>query len=152
MLELRKVTSENFEEIIELKVAENQKQFVPTNVYSIAQSSIYKKTAFPFGIYANDCLVGFVMIGYYEKEKCHKIWRLMIDRKYQGKGYGKSALQLAVNYMIDNYEAIEIVIKTHCEKIVAKNLYKSVGFKEQVGQLDFNQITMKLTVKNYVNS
>ncbi len=151
MLELREVTSKNFEDIIRLNVAENQVPFVPSNVYSIAQSSVYKETAFPFGVYANDNLVGFVMIGYHENEKQHKLWRLMIDKNHQGKGYGKSALKLAVNYMINHYEILEIGTKTHCDNIVAQNLYKSIGFKI-VDKVDANQIVMRLSVKDYVDN
>ncbi len=148
MLTLKEITKENFEEIINLKIEENQALFLPSNVYSIAQASVYKDTAFPFGVYDNDTLVGFVMVGYHEKENQHKLWRLMIDKKFQGKGLGKSALKLAINYMIENYKISEIGTRTHCENIPAQNLYKSIGFKE-IG-ISENQVNMKLLIKDYI--
>lgn len=149
MVELRKVTKENFEEVIRLSVADNQASFVASNVYSLAQAGVYQETAFPFAIYADDNLVGFIMMGYYEKESQYTLWRFMIDKKYQGKGYGKLALKLAVNYMIYNFEVKEIGTGTHCENFVAQNLYKSIGFKE-TGEIDGDQIGMKLLIKDFV--
>lgn len=149
MVELRKITKENFEEVIRLSVAENQISFVASNVYSLAQAGIYSDTAFPFAIYANDNLVGFVMMGYYEKESHYTLWRFMIDKEYQGKGYGKKALKLAINYMIQNFKVKELGTGTHCQNFVAQNLYKSVGFKE-TGEVDGNQIGMKLLIKDFV--
>ncbi len=148
MFELRAVTKDNFEDIISLSVTENQIPFVPSNVYSIAQAGVYKETAFPFGIFVNDNLVGFVMVGYHEIEKQHKLWRLMIDKNHQGKGYGKSALKFTVDYMIKHFKIKELETRTHCDNIVAQNLYKSIGFKE-IAKEDGNQIKMKLLIKDY---
>lgn len=149
MVELREVTKENFEELIRLSVAENQASFVASNVYSLAQAGVYHETSFPFAIYADDNLVGFIMMGYYEKENQYTLWRFMIDKKYQGKGYGKSALKLAVNYMISNFGIKELGTGTHCENFVAQSLYKSIGFKE-TGEIDGDQIGMKLLIKDFV--
>lgn len=151
MVELRKVTKENFEEVIRLSVAENQALFVASNVYSLAQAGIYHETAFPFAVYADDSLVGFIMMGYYEKERQYTLWRFMIDIKYQGKGYGKAALKLAVNYMVNNFEVKELGTGVHCENFVAQNLYKSIGFKE-TGKIDGDQIGMKLLIKDFVTN
>lgn len=149
MVELRKVTKENLEELIRLRVAEDQASFVASNIYSIAQAYVYYKTFFPFAIYAEDHLVGFIMMGYYEKENQYTLLRLMIDEKYQGKGYGKSALKLAINDMICNFGIKELETETNCKNFVAQNLYKSIGFKE-TGEIRGDQICMKLMIKDFV--
>ncbi len=151
MVELREVTKENFEEIIRLSVAENQIPFVASNVYSLAQAGIYRDTAFPFAIYTENNLVGFVMMGYYEKKKHYALWRFMIDKNHQGKGYGKSALKLAVNHMINCYNITELGTGTHRDNIIAQKLYKSIGFNE-TGEIDGNQIGMKLMIKDFVSN
>ena len=63
MVELRKITEENFEECLNLNIAENQKEFVSSNAHSLAQAWIYYDTAFPFAVYANNTMVGFIMLG-----------------------------------------------------------------------------------------
>ncbi len=57
---LRKITKENYEEFLNLKVAENQKDFVSSTVHSPAQAWIYYDTAFPFAVYADSTMVGFI--------------------------------------------------------------------------------------------
>lgn len=63
MLKLKEITKDNFDEVIQLKVGINQEGFVSTTVYSLAQAWLYRKTAFPFAIYADNTMVGFVMLG-----------------------------------------------------------------------------------------
>lgn len=151
MVELRKITKENFEEVIRLDLAESQKSFVASNVYSLAQAGIYSETSYPFAIYADENLIGFIMMGYYEKEGHYTLWRFMIDKKYQGKGYGRSALKLAIEYMIDNFNVKELGTGTHCENFVAQNLYRSLGFKE-TGEIDGDQIGMKLLIEDFTSN
>ena len=60
MVELREITEDNFEEVINLKVSKNQESFVSSVAYSLAQAWVYKETAFPFAIYENEVPVGFL--------------------------------------------------------------------------------------------
>lgn len=41
MVELREITKENYEECLNLNVGESQKDFVSSNVHSLAQAWIY---------------------------------------------------------------------------------------------------------------
>ncbi len=66
MVELREIDQTNFEDVIKLSVSKHQETFVSTSIYSLAQAWLYQKTAYPFAIYADNVLVGFVMLGYYE--------------------------------------------------------------------------------------
>ncbi len=83
-------------ECLNLNVSEAQNAFVASNMFSLAQAWVYYETAYPFAIYSDDIMVGFIMLGYYEKKSIYNIWRFMIDEKYQRKGYGKATLLLAV--------------------------------------------------------
>lgn len=61
MVELKEITKDNLEDVLKLKVAENQEEFVSSNVHSLAQAWVYRNTAFPFAIYADNIIVGFIM-------------------------------------------------------------------------------------------
>ena len=71
--------------------------------------TLRRSLALPFGIYDGDVPVGFVMLGYdvvhgeTDMPEIAKgnycIWRFMIDEKFQGKGLGRQALQLVLDYM-----------------------------------------------------
>jgi diamine N-acetyltransferase len=64
MPEIRPVTKENWEVLIKLNVRQDQKNFVASNLYSIAQAQFGDEfeghwDLFPFGIYDGDAPVGF---------------------------------------------------------------------------------------------
>jgi len=145
MVELRKITESNYNECLGLKVTDVQNNYVASNCYSLAQAWVYYETAYPFAIYADDEMVGFVMMGYFKKEGVYSVWRLMIDKRYQGKGYGRKALQLAITYLKEEYSVNEIFLSFVPENSVAESLYSSVGF-ERTGEIDDGEIVMCLKV------
>ena len=147
MVELREITKENYEECLNLRVAESQEDFVSSTVHSLAQAWIYYDTAFPFAIYADGTMVGFMMLGYYEVGEYYTLWKLMIDEKYQNKGYGKKALKLGIDYLIDRFKVKEVYTAYYATNRIARNLYASIGFRE-TGEIVGNQIGMKLIVSN----
>lgn len=145
MVELKEITAHNFDEVIMLKVATNQENFVSSVVHSLAQAWVYKNTAFPYAIYADGLLVVFVMLGYYEARNQYTLWKFMIDEKYQHKGYGKKALLLAIKYLATNFKVKEIFTGCALQNDVAKKLYRCVGF-EEAGEFDEFQLEMKLLI------
>ena len=69
--------------------------------------------AFPFAICRDKKPVGFLMIGFNEAalyeidgeeppqavKNNYSLWRFMIDKRYQNRGYGKEALRLALDFI-----------------------------------------------------
>ena len=145
MLELKKINRKNIAEILKLEVFDNQKSFVATNNSSIIEAYIAitdNNDVFTFGIYKGDTPIGFLMIGYdvnSDDEGAPKIakgnyniWRLMIDKKFQGKGFGKKAMDLALEF-INTFPcgtAKYCWLSYESENNIARQLYKSVGFVE----------------------
>lgn len=144
-IELREIDLQNFNECVNLKVADSQTSFVATNVMSIAQSKVCP-TAIPMAIYANDEMVGFTLFGFLEKDygKYH-LFRLMIDEKYQGKGYGTAAARAVIEIMRKDKECREIYLSFVPENVPAQRLYESVGF-QITGELNEGEIVMKFVV------
>lgn len=139
MPEIRPVTKENWKELIKLKVSDDQKHFVASNLYSIAEAQFGDDIPgeghwdmFPYGIYDDDKPVGFLMLSYnYEFTRFQGfILRLMVDESVQGKGYGK----FGMNWMLEKYRADERVqvvgISYEPNNEVARKLYASLGFQE----------------------
>ena len=83
LIKLEKITRENIDEVLALKVDENQKSFVSTNGDSLAQAYVYSETAYPFAVYEDSTIVGFIMMGYYEAKAYFTLWKFMIDIRYQ---------------------------------------------------------------------
>ena len=95
MITLRNITKENFWEIIELKVSEPQKELVTSNAVSIAQSKIQPE-CIPLGIYEDEEAFGFIMYCIDTDDGEYWIYRLMIDERYQRRGYAKEAMTLLI--------------------------------------------------------
>lgn len=146
-IKLVKVSTKNFDALIDLKVNESQHEFVADNIYSLAEAYANVsegRYAQPFGIYDGDEPVGFLMIGYnivdgeedlvkYPLVKDnYLIWRFMIDKKHQGKGYGKEAMRLALEFIrtFPCGEAEYCWLSYEPDNTVARDLYRSFGFVE----------------------
>ena len=64
---------------------------------------VYSDNVYPFGIYDDETLVGFIMMGFYEARKQYTLWKFMIDKKYQNKGFGRKALLLGVDLIVNYF-------------------------------------------------
>ena len=154
MLRLEKINGKNVWDILKLSVSEDQENFVARNETSIieAYTTITANGhAFPFGIYDGDMPVGFLMVGfdkddYWEDAPAiaagnYNFWRLMIDKKYQGRGYGKEAVRLALDFIktFPCGKAEFVWLSYEPENDNARRLYASYGFKES-GEMDGDEV------------
>ena len=158
MLRLEKVNAKNVWKILKLHVSKEQEDFVAPNDMSIIEAYIAVSGggyAFPFGIYDDDVPVGFLMIGFdvddsYEDPPQiaygnYSIWRFMIDEKYQHRGYGREALELALDFIrtFPCGEAEYCYLSYEPENEHAKKLYQEFGFEEN-GEMDEDEIVAVL--------
>ncbi len=137
MITLRPVTAENWRSLIKLEVAESQKDFVSSNLYSIAEAQFgYEEEGhwnfFPFGVYANEEPVGFVMYGlnYGHSRFQAFIVRLMTDKRFQGRGYGREVMRLVLDIFQSDSSVKMVGISYEPQNEVARKLYASFGFFE----------------------
>ena len=152
MINLREITKANLISIIDLDVNENQRDQVAPNAVSIAQGH-YSNSAWFKGIFNNNLAVGFVMLDLITKKNKCFLWRFMIDKKYQGKGYGKIALTQVIDY-VKSFKVFTD-IKTSYVPIdnSAEGFYKNFGFiksKKVIKEFnieDSGEIGMKYLLK-----
>ncbi len=86
---LREITKENWRDILRLKVAPHQEQFVASNAASIAEAHFNPEVAWFRAIYAGDVPVGFLMLEDDVAQQEYFLWRFMIGEQYQGRGTGE---------------------------------------------------------------
>jgi len=152
MINLKEITKANLISIIDLDVSEHQKDQVAPNAVSIAQVH-YSKSAWFKGIFNDDIAVGFVMLDLkIEKNICF-LWRFMIDKNYQGKGYGKIALTQVINY-VKSLKMFDKIITSYVPtNNSAEGFYKDFGFiksKKVIKEFDLEdsgEIGMKYLLK-----
>ena len=159
-LRLVPITTENYWEIGWLELKKEQEEFVGDNFKSMAYAYatvMEGKFAKAFGIYDEDESIGFLLIGHnsYDFEGCpetlkhsYDLWRIMIDKDYQNKGYGKDAVKLAIEYILTFPDGKEDIITTSYVKgnESAKHIYESFGFVPNGDDYE-DEITLVLQIK-----
>ncbi|MCL2592958.1 MAG: GNAT family N-acetyltransferase [Defluviitaleaceae bacterium] len=137
MVNLKLITSKNCFEICELKADE---AFVATNEESMIEAYAYYVEngvgPIAYGIYNDETPVGFIMAEYCLDENdndgkpYYYLWRMMIDNNHQGKGYGKTALNLFIQEIrkFPQGDAEKFFTSVVPENEVATKLYESFGF------------------------
>ena len=153
MIRFEEITNQNIWKVCMLEPFEDQKDFVAENIQSLAEAYATRNegnNALPLAVYADDTLIGFVMIGKgtvgNEEEselikENYSLWRLMIDHKYQGQGLGKQTMD-AVMALIRTFpfgEAKKVWLSYEPENTRARKLYHQYGFVEN-GQMCGNEI------------
>lgn len=128
MVTLRGVTEADYEEIVNLKVGENQRRFLVSNRYSLEQARLHKDYI-PMAIYEEEELVGFLMYCHHPEETSYLIIRFMVDEKYQSRGIGKKAMELLLDYMKHELKQKMVYISFEHDNERARNLYKKLGFQ-----------------------
>ncbi|GAU86572.1 GNAT family N-acetyltransferase [Bosea sp. BIWAKO-01] len=93
-VELREITAATVRSICGLEVADEQRAYVAPVAVSIAQAH-FEPTSMFRAVYADDEPVGFILWRSEERPKSAYLWRFMIDRQHQGKGYARAAIERA---------------------------------------------------------
>lgn len=144
MINFKEITNANMWKVCTLEPFEEQKDFVAENIQSLAEAYATRNeggNALPLAVYNDETLVGFIMIGKgtvgNEKEselikKNYSLWRLMIDKKYQGKGFGRQTLDAAMA-LIHTYpfgKADKVWLSYEPKNVRAREIYRKYGFVE----------------------
>ena len=129
MLKLVDLNQNNWKDASKLEVHDSQKNFIASNLHSIAESCFYDGTLLK-GIYNDSEMIGFSLCFFPSDEQEYGyIVRYMIDKKHQKKGYGTKGLHLLLKEVFKQAYAKKYVTLTVIpENDIAKRLYERVGF------------------------
>ncbi|WP_400203496.1 GNAT family N-acetyltransferase [Candidatus Methanomassiliicoccus intestinalis] len=127
-IEFKKVTEKNIEDILKLKVKDNQKTFiesVPECLKEAAEKSCWR----PVGIYDEDILIGFAMYCFWKEDQHVWMDRFLIASEFQGKGYGSAVFPQLLKKIESEYQCSEIYLSVFKDNTAAINLYEKNGFR-----------------------
>lgn len=127
MITLQNITRDNFHDVLRLSVLDEQKDFVASNMYSLAQAKAQPECV-PLAIYCNLDLVGFMMYCMDVEDQEYWIYRLMIDKQYQQQGYGSAAMNRILEILRQDTEHNKVYISVEPENGAAIKLYEKKGF------------------------
>ena len=148
MVELKAITEDNFIDAFNLKLAPGQEDFVSHPIRSLAQAYVYRNQCQPFGIYAADKMVGYVMVIYDYDIPEYDIWHMMIDESEQGHGYGGEALSKVIEYIKTKPfgDSSRVALTCNKDNSVAIKLYEKIGFSATGNEYD-DEIELVMTVE-----
>ncbi|WP_449539587.1 GNAT family N-acetyltransferase [Ferdinandcohnia sp. Marseille-Q9671] len=131
---LRDVTMDNLLSVIQLKSEDKEfalfEKWIASNVFSLAQAKVQPGWETK-AIYDGIQLIGFTMYGLDNERNRYELCRIMIDYKYQGKGYGTAAVKEIIAEMIRTLPYCdEIYLSVIPNNKTAIHVYTQAGFKK----------------------
>ena len=142
---IRPIDEGNFLDAFRLELSLGQEKYVSGPIRSLAHAYVYREQCQPFGIYAGERMVGYVMVIYDYDIPEYDIWHMMIDRAHQGRGYGKKALERCLEYIRTKPfgGSNRVALTCHEGNSAALGLYAGLGFLP-TGQRDGEEIELAL--------
>ncbi|KSV65630.1 hypothetical protein N185_33240 [Sinorhizobium sp. GW3] len=122
------VTHEDHDCVRSLRVSEDQSSFVASNEASLEEAED-NPACVPLIILGDGKPVGFAMYALDEEDGNYWIYRLMIDARFQGKGYGRAALRRIIGLIAEQPDCSCVVLGVKPQNERARRLYESAGFR-----------------------
>ena len=141
MISLEQIGPENWR--VELSVRDDQKDFVSPPTRLLARAWAYRDyNSRAFIIMFDDEPVGMAL--YYDIPElgAYDLSQLFIDRRFQGKGWGKQAAMLLLEKMEHEHRYDKVVLCYKEGNEVAEKMYLELGFVH-TGERDLDEIIME---------
>ena len=134
LVTLSEVTAENLRPVLALEVAQSQRKFIASNAISIAEAHFHPEAWFR-AIYADETPVGFLMLHDENllpeprQPDFYYLWRLMIDARHQGLGFGRRAVENLVTHVRSRPSANTLLTSFHSGEGSPEGFYLKLGFQ-----------------------
>lgn len=114
MVSLREVDITNFDEAINLK--RKSTLYVGGPEYVLAEAYVYRGDSTACAIYADDIMVGMVIVRDHPRESClYSFTDIFIADDYQRKGYGQAAVEALMHRFREERLRDHVEIQVHRE-------------------------------------
>jgi len=140
---LREINKDNWKTAAKLNLTDQQKTFIAPNWYSMLQVLHSEGELFDRGIYLDNEMIGYAMMGQDPDNKRCYIDRFMIAVEHQGNGHGRVALHAVIDTIKARYNPDSVFITFEPENTIARKLYESLGFVD-TGELDDGELVFRL--------
>ncbi|SDL86724.1 Acetyltransferase (GNAT) family protein [Geodermatophilus siccatus] len=144
---LREITDDNREAVRALRVRGRQERFVASVSTSLRDAAESPK-ANPWyrAVYCGEEPVGFVMLSWKPRKGPyrgrHFLWRLLVDKRHQGRGIGRAVLTQLVD-LVRADGGTELLTSIEPGKGGPWPFYQGLGF-QPTGELDDGEIVLRL--------
>ncbi len=132
MLKLIDVNEQNWMDVRKLSVNETQAGFLDSAVGILARGYAYRaRRARVIGIADGETIIGAALVkDLAEAPACYDLQQFMIDRQYQGRGFGTAALRMILSELETErkYDCAEVCVRK--DDAAALHVYEKVGFAD----------------------
>jgi len=131
-IRLTEVTEENWLEVASLSVEEGQKRFVASAQGILARGYVYRSCGGKIHVIeADGTVVGLALVREFTDEPLgYDLQQFMIDRRYQGRGYGTRALELILDELRREGRCDHVEVCVKKDDAAAIRLYRREGFRD----------------------
>jgi diamine N-acetyltransferase len=152
VLTLREITEHNWRPVANLKVFPAQEGNLASNPMSMVEAH-YSEDAWMRAVYADETIVGFLMMAIWPPTEGYYLWRFMIDQRYQGLGFGRRVVGMAIQHVKENYpETKQLGVmstpKEGSEKVKAEDspykFYVKLGFRQTADPDEDGEVMMMI--------
>ena len=112
-----------------LAVRPDQVGFVPSVQSSLELATRYP-SARPMALIVGSDVAGFSMHGVDEATGLWKIFRLVVDARYQSQGVGRRAVRELIRMLVEEEGATAVLVSYQSDNEWARRLYAAEGFSE----------------------
>jgi len=151
---LREITDENREAVVALRIAASQEAYVSSVADSLEEArETPEGNPWYRAIYADDQPVGFVLLSWNVTPEPPRIigpwflWKLLIDERHQGCGYGREAVKLVADIARD-HGASELLTSYVAGERSPEPFYRQIGFVPTGEQDEKGEIVLALRLRN----
>ncbi len=143
MIELEQVSAGNWRAITRIEVAPEQRDFVRSPSYYLALCAYDDIGWRPLAITAAGEVIGFLMWAVDPADGACWLGGIMIDRRHQGRGFGRRAVADAIVRLAQSHGFTEFALSYNPDNAIAGRLYSSLGF-EDTGRWEDDEVIARL--------
>lgn len=129
---LRRMTKDDREQVAGLAVGRDQLQFVEPMPATLETTALHRDN---FVVVTGNMIVGFFQIDTeapaYIRQPMLELCQVVIDRKHQGRGFGRGVILRLPAFLKQQYpDACGVVLTVNCRNKLAHRVYSAGGFHD----------------------
>jgi diamine N-acetyltransferase len=150
VVSLRPLSESNRQAVEALRVSPSQERYVSSVTDSLREAAEHPDAcALYWAVHAEDTPVGFVMIADEVSGPDyipHYLWKLLIDERYQRRGFGTATLDLIVEYFHGRPGVDALTTSAGQGDGSPITFYERYGF-ERTGEIMFDEVLLRLKLR-----
>jgi len=143
------ITAENVRAVCDLSVSAEQERFVASTAVSLAEAGVYPQAWCRAIEVPGVGLVGFVMLHDTTEEPGYMLWRLLVDRRFQGRGYGRAAVRSVAEYVRGRPGAVRLKVGARRGTGSPRAFYEALGFSPTGEIIDGGEDVLVVDLENF---